>query len=85
MTLATQLFSHWFLASSHISTLHPVYCESFGRYNIHAKIFRWLMTIYPIVTALTGFQFVNLLPYLLQVLSTLSGYYKGAKAWASQK
>ncbi|KAJ9072071.1 hypothetical protein DSO57_1030946 [Entomophthora muscae] len=48
---------------------------SFGRYNIHAKVVRWLMTVYPIVTALTGFQFSNLLPYLLQVVPTVSGYY----------
>ncbi|KAJ9077846.1 hypothetical protein DSO57_1012884 [Entomophthora muscae] len=42
------------------------------------------MTIYPIVTALTGFQSANLLSYLLQVVPTLSGYYKGAQAQASQ-
>ncbi|KAJ9067943.1 hypothetical protein DSO57_1033809 [Entomophthora muscae] len=48
----------------------------FGRYNIHAKVFCWLMTIYPIVTALTGFQFSNLLPYLLQVVSNVSVYYR---------
>ncbi|KAJ9088338.1 hypothetical protein DSO57_1024159 [Entomophthora muscae] len=33
------------------------------------------MTIYPIITALTGFQFANLLPYLLQVVPTVTGYY----------
>ncbi|KAJ9084901.1 hypothetical protein DSO57_1019405 [Entomophthora muscae] len=44
---------------------------SFGRYNIHANVFRWLMTVYPIVTALTGFQFSNLLPYILQVVLPL--------------
>ncbi|KAJ9080244.1 hypothetical protein DSO57_1027185 [Entomophthora muscae] len=43
---------------------------SFWRYNIHAKVFQWLMTIYSIVTTLTGFQFSNLLPYLLQVVPT---------------
>ncbi|KAJ9076216.1 hypothetical protein DSO57_1028440 [Entomophthora muscae] len=43
------------------------FAGSFRRYNIHAKVFRWLMTIYPIITALTGFQFANLLSYLLQV------------------
>ncbi|KAJ9071599.1 hypothetical protein DSO57_1035403 [Entomophthora muscae] len=48
---------------------------SFRRYNIHAKVFQWLMTIYPIVTALTGFQFSNLLPYLLQLVPTMSGYH----------
>ncbi|KAJ9059093.1 hypothetical protein DSO57_1005893 [Entomophthora muscae] len=38
-------------------------------------VFCWLMTIYPIITALTGFQFANLLPYLLQVVLTVTGYY----------
>ncbi|KAJ9088268.1 hypothetical protein DSO57_1024850 [Entomophthora muscae] len=47
----------------------------FGRYNIHAKFFLWLMTMYPIVTILTGFQFTNLLPYILQVIPTITGYY----------
>ncbi|KAJ9088948.1 hypothetical protein DSO57_1017889 [Entomophthora muscae] len=51
------------------------FAGSFGRYNIHAKIFRWLMTVYPIVTALTGFQFTNLLSYILQVVPTVTGYY----------
>ncbi|KAJ9090042.1 hypothetical protein DSO57_1006741 [Entomophthora muscae] len=48
---------------------------SFGRYNIHAKVFCWLMTVYPIVTALTGFQFTNLISYILQVVPTITGYY----------
>ncbi|KAJ9086044.1 hypothetical protein DSO57_1008273 [Entomophthora muscae] len=51
------------------------FAGSFGRYNVHAKIFPWLMTVYPIVTALTGFQFANLLPYVLQVIPTITGYY----------
>ncbi|KAJ9065772.1 hypothetical protein DSO57_1016169 [Entomophthora muscae] len=51
------------------------FAGSFRRYNIYAKVFQWFMTIYPIVTALTGFQFSNLLPYLLQVVPTMSGYY----------
>ncbi|KAJ9051731.1 hypothetical protein DSO57_1001997 [Entomophthora muscae] len=62
--------------------LHTSPCPlwwSFGRYNIHTKVFQWLMTIYPIVTTLTGFQFSNLLPYLLQVVSTMSGYYTMAE------
>ncbi|KAJ9076261.1 hypothetical protein DSO57_1028003 [Entomophthora muscae] len=42
------------------------FARSFGRYNTHTKVFQWLMTIYPIVTALTGFQFTNLLLFLLQ-------------------
>ncbi|KAJ9064095.1 hypothetical protein DSO57_1033946 [Entomophthora muscae] len=32
------------------------------------------MTVYPIVTALTGFQFTNLLPYILQVVPTVTGF-----------
>ncbi|KAJ9049273.1 hypothetical protein DSO57_1026422 [Entomophthora muscae] len=48
---------------------------SFGRFNIHAKVFCLLMTVHPIITALTGFQFANLLPYMLQVVPTISGYY----------
>ncbi|KAJ9068081.1 hypothetical protein DSO57_1032272 [Entomophthora muscae] len=51
------------------------FAGSFGRYNVHAKVFWWLMTFYPIVTALTGFQLANLLPYLLQVVPTVLGYY----------
>ncbi|KAJ9063020.1 hypothetical protein DSO57_1004314 [Entomophthora muscae] len=51
------------------------FAGSFGKYNIHVKVFWWLMTSYPIVTALPGFQFSNLLPYLLQVVPTMSGYY----------
>ncbi|KAJ9081399.1 hypothetical protein DSO57_1015107 [Entomophthora muscae] len=50
------------------------FAGSFGRYNVHAKIFHWLMTVYPIVTTLTGFQFANLLPYILQVVPTVTGY-----------
>ncbi|KAJ9074636.1 hypothetical protein DSO57_1004437 [Entomophthora muscae] len=48
---------------------------SFGRYNVHAKVFCWLMTVYRIITALTGFHFTNLLPYILQVVPTVTGYY----------
>ncbi|KAJ9068860.1 hypothetical protein DSO57_1024401 [Entomophthora muscae] len=51
----------------------------FGRYNIHTKVLSWLMTIYLIVTALTGFQFANLLPYLLQVVPIMSGFYTTLK------
>ncbi|KAJ9089912.1 hypothetical protein DSO57_1008310 [Entomophthora muscae] len=50
------------------------FAGSFGRYNMHAKIFLWIMTVYPIVTALTGFQFANLLPYIMQVIPTIIGY-----------
>ncbi|KAJ9089782.1 hypothetical protein DSO57_1009281 [Entomophthora muscae] len=51
------------------------FAGSFRQFNIHAKVFCWLMTVYPIITALTGFQFSNLLPYILQVVPTISGYY----------
>ncbi|KAJ9055317.1 hypothetical protein DSO57_1005140 [Entomophthora muscae] len=51
------------------------FARSFGHFNIHAKVFRWLMTVYPIITALTGFQFSNLLSYILQVVPTILGYY----------
>ncbi|KAJ9059899.1 hypothetical protein DSO57_1036726 [Entomophthora muscae] len=54
------------------------FAGSFGRYNIHTKVFRWLMTIYTIIIALNGFQFANLLPYLLQVVPTVLGYYSQA-------
>ncbi|KAJ9054792.1 hypothetical protein DSO57_1010664 [Entomophthora muscae] len=61
------------------------FAGSFGRYNVHAKVSRWLMTVYPIVTALTGFRFINLLPYILQVVPTVTGYYSGGhcpqKTW----
>ncbi|KAJ9055218.1 hypothetical protein DSO57_1039644 [Entomophthora muscae] len=52
------------------------FARSFGRYNVYAKVFCWLMTVYPIVTVLTGFQFTNLLPYILQVVPTITGYYR---------
>ncbi|KAJ9062305.1 hypothetical protein DSO57_1012099 [Entomophthora muscae] len=47
------------------------FARSLGRYNVHTKVFCWLMTVYPIVTALNGFQFANLLPYILQVIPTV--------------
>ncbi|KAJ9061957.1 hypothetical protein DSO57_1015599 [Entomophthora muscae] len=37
---------------------------NFGWFNVHAKVFWWVMAVYPIVTALTGFQVANLGPYL---------------------
>ncbi|KAJ9064029.1 hypothetical protein DSO57_1034741 [Entomophthora muscae] len=51
------------------------FAGSFRRYNLHAKVFCWLMTIYPIIITLTGFQFANLLPYLLKLVLTITGYY----------
>ncbi|KAJ9051990.1 hypothetical protein DSO57_1038623 [Entomophthora muscae] len=86
---STELILDWTLASPGVSTFYTLYCNvhihvlhlnllsrSFGRYNVHAKVFCWLMTVYPIVTALTGFQFTNLLPYILQVVPTVTGYYR---------
>ncbi|KAJ9061329.1 hypothetical protein DSO57_1039597 [Entomophthora muscae] len=72
------VFPHSTLSIAVYTTLYYIltyFAGSFGRYNVHAKVFCWLMTIYPIVTALTGFQFVNLLPYILQVVPTILGYY----------
>ncbi|KAJ9064037.1 hypothetical protein DSO57_1034662 [Entomophthora muscae] len=36
------------------------FAGNFRRFNIHTKVFIWMMTVYPIVTALTGFQVTNL-------------------------
>ncbi|KAJ9087096.1 hypothetical protein DSO57_1036675 [Entomophthora muscae] len=52
------------------------FAGSFRCFNIHTKVFHWLMTVYPITTALTGFQFTNLLPYILQVVPIISGFYR---------
>ncbi|KAJ9051044.1 hypothetical protein DSO57_1008584 [Entomophthora muscae] len=52
------------------------FARSFRRYNVHAKVFCWLMTVYSIVTALTWLQFTNLLPYILQVVPAITGYYR---------
>ncbi|KAJ9063259.1 hypothetical protein DSO57_1001699 [Entomophthora muscae] len=49
------------------------FAGSFRRFNIHTKVFHWLMTVYPIITALTGFQFSNFLPYILQVVPIILG------------
>ncbi|KAJ9072986.1 hypothetical protein DSO57_1021464 [Entomophthora muscae] len=51
------------------------FAGKFGRYNTHAKVFQWMMLIYSIVTALTGFQFANLLLYILQVVPRMLSYY----------
>ncbi|KAJ9072863.1 hypothetical protein DSO57_1022681 [Entomophthora muscae] len=60
------------------------FAGSFGRYNVHTKIFCWLMTIYPILTALTGLQFFNLLPHILQLVPTISGsHISGVKSISS--
>ncbi|KAJ9048474.1 hypothetical protein DSO57_1034795 [Entomophthora muscae] len=48
---------------------------NFGRYKVHAKVFCLMMTVYPIVTALTGFQVANLVPYFARILPKLLGLY----------
>ncbi|KAJ9059134.1 hypothetical protein DSO57_1005637 [Entomophthora muscae] len=51
------------------------FAGNFRRYNVHAKVFRWMMTVYPTVTALTGFQVTNLVPYFAKILPQLLGLY----------
>ncbi|KAJ9060948.1 hypothetical protein DSO57_1025580 [Entomophthora muscae] len=60
------------------------FASNFGRYNVNTKVFQLMMTVYPIVTALTGFQFANLVPYFAKVLPQLLGLYspKGQDAEA---
>ncbi|KAJ9065238.1 hypothetical protein DSO57_1021694, partial [Entomophthora muscae] len=55
------------------------------RYNVHAKVFRWMMTVYPIVTALTGFQVANLVPYLAKILPHLLGLYINSDIYQEEK
>ncbi|KAJ9081055.1 hypothetical protein DSO57_1018525 [Entomophthora muscae] len=51
------------------------FAGNFGRFNVHTKVFRWMMTVYLIVTALTGFQVANLVPYLAKILPHFLGLY----------
>ncbi|KAJ9054779.1 hypothetical protein DSO57_1010654 [Entomophthora muscae] len=51
------------------------FAGKFGCYNVHAKVFQLMMTVYPIVIALTGFQVANLVPYFAKVLPQLLGLY----------
>ncbi|KAJ9076843.1 hypothetical protein DSO57_1022442 [Entomophthora muscae] len=51
------------------------FASDFGQFNVHAKVFRWMMTVYPILTALTGFQVSNLVPYLAKILPHFMGLY----------
>ncbi|KAJ9056610.1 hypothetical protein DSO57_1031215 [Entomophthora muscae] len=51
------------------------FASNFCRFNEHAKVFRWMMTVYPILTALTGFQVTNLVPYLARILPHFMGLY----------
>ncbi|KAJ9075890.1 hypothetical protein DSO57_1031301 [Entomophthora muscae] len=51
------------------------FAGNFGRFNVHTKVFRWMMVVYPIVTALTGFQVANLIPYLAKILPHFLGLY----------
>ncbi|KAJ9054041.1 hypothetical protein DSO57_1018760 [Entomophthora muscae] len=48
---------------------------NFGQFNVHAKVFHWVLTVYLIVTLLTGFQVSNLAPYLAKVLPHILGIY----------
>ncbi|KAJ9088684.1 hypothetical protein DSO57_1020737 [Entomophthora muscae] len=61
------------------------FARSFGQYSPHAKVFQWMMTIYHIVTSLTGFQFSNILLYLLQVVPTTLGYYSRTPGFQNSK
>ncbi|KAJ9053877.1 hypothetical protein DSO57_1020185 [Entomophthora muscae] len=72
------VFPHSTLSIAMYTSMYYIltyFTRSFGRYNVHAKVFCWLMTVYPIITALAGFQFTNLPPYILQVVPTITGYY----------
>ncbi|KAJ9087505.1 hypothetical protein DSO57_1032715 [Entomophthora muscae] len=52
------------------------FAGNFGQFNVHAKVFRWMMMVYPILTALTEFQVSNLVPYLAKVLPHFMGLYR---------
>ncbi|KAJ9053867.1 hypothetical protein DSO57_1020308 [Entomophthora muscae] len=45
------------------------FAGNFRRFNLHAKIFRWMMTVYPIVTALTSSKLPTWYPTLLKYSS----------------
>ncbi|KAJ9055491.1 hypothetical protein DSO57_1003568 [Entomophthora muscae] len=51
------------------------FAGNFRRFNVHTKVFIWMMTVYPIVMALTGFQVTNLVPYPAKILSHFLGLY----------
>ncbi|KAJ9089766.1 hypothetical protein DSO57_1009517 [Entomophthora muscae] len=51
------------------------FAGSFGRYDVHTKVFQWMMTVYPIVTALSRLQVANLVPYFSKILPQLLGLY----------
>ncbi|KAJ9079445.1 hypothetical protein DSO57_1035292 [Entomophthora muscae] len=51
------------------------FASNFRRFNVHAKVFRWKMMVYLIVTALTGFQVTNLVPYFAKILPHILGLY----------
>ncbi|KAJ9066207.1 hypothetical protein DSO57_1011760 [Entomophthora muscae] len=53
------------------------FASNFGRFNVHTKVFRCMMMVYPIVPALTGFQVANLVPYLAKILPHILGLYIG--------
>ncbi|KAJ9070054.1 hypothetical protein DSO57_1012303 [Entomophthora muscae] len=54
------------------------FAGNFVQFNVYAKVFRWMMTVYPILTALTGFQVSNLVPYLAKILPYFMGLYRGS-------
>ncbi|KAJ9072784.1 hypothetical protein DSO57_1023607 [Entomophthora muscae] len=51
------------------------FVSNFGRFNVHTKVFRWMMMVYPIMTVLTGFQVANLVPHLAKILPHFLGLY----------
>ncbi|KAJ9056259.1 hypothetical protein DSO57_1035059 [Entomophthora muscae] len=52
------------------------FASNFGGFNVHVKVFRWMMTVYPILMALMGFQVTNLVPYLARILHHFMGLYR---------
>ncbi|KAJ9066992.1 hypothetical protein DSO57_1004090 [Entomophthora muscae] len=63
------------------------FAGNFGWFNIHAKVYRWVLMVYPIATSLTGLQVPDLAPYLAKMLPRMLGYYRTpnntwAQIWA---
>ncbi|KAJ9086641.1 hypothetical protein DSO57_1001922 [Entomophthora muscae] len=52
------------------------FTSNFGRYNVHTKVFRWMMMVYSILIALTGFQVANLM------LGLYKQRQKNGKTWS---
>lgn len=51
------------------------FAGNFDQFNVHVKVFCWILTVYPIVTLLTGLQVANLGPYLSKVLPHILSIY----------